>query len=323
MTFQLLRDFPEVNKTSCLYLGEMPDNQQNQLHPVGANYYFEQTQPRLVEQYGLPFITTQTEPYNPLIYGRPRQEHIVDVNTHFFAAFLGGDKRFQHSVVFYLPENRYYYYDPFSNCYYPTTAKKLLMGLSQIIINNSWGMKVDEAQRMVSMFQIDSILNEILTNAEVLLVVEQNFFEGPDAQVRFVMNDIQVKTLGSTLKSFVEEKVEENDASILTIAECMTGLGIYAKESVAGLPGAKDVKEMLQSKVREIYSKGLRNDLVQPDKTCVTGWKGLRLRVQDEKPAAELPDIEQIRESGDSELSDPVPDMEASTLPPAEVALLS
>ena len=60
---------------------------------------------------------------------------VVGMNDDFFAALLGGDRKLDHQVVFYVPEQQWYFYDCRFGCFVPTTEEKLMILLSQYLIH--------------------------------------------------------------------------------------------------------------------------------------------------------------------------------------------
>ena len=113
-----LSRFPEADSASPLYLGTLPtelpdDYYMASLEPrrpdtgIGLNEYFEAISPDLVNDFGFPFYTSIK-----VVKRTQEAGKITGINKDFFAAFLRGQKRFRHDGIYYLPENRFYYYDP-------------------------------------------------------------------------------------------------------------------------------------------------------------------------------------------------------------------
>ena len=61
----------------------------------------------------------------------PRIVTPIALNDNFFAAILS-DQRLGHSVVYFVPEQQWYFLDPRDHCYHPTTEEKLMTLLSEI-----------------------------------------------------------------------------------------------------------------------------------------------------------------------------------------------
>ena len=88
---------------------------------IGPNAYFELSRPQLVADWGYPFYSTVVEGI--------QQEKIIGLNSDFWAAFMGGDKRLGHDLVFFIPESRFYFFDLVVGCYVPTSEEKVRLGL--------------------------------------------------------------------------------------------------------------------------------------------------------------------------------------------------
>jgi hypothetical protein len=269
--------FPEIDPQSDLYLG--PSNSHVPAANLGANHYFERTQPALVQERGFPFLSVLEESRD-VNSDRPYHEYVVSINFIFFAAFLGGDRRFNHDVVYYSPENRFYFYDPFVGCYFPTTRKKLLLGLTQIIQRLIWGLELREVTTILSYFRMEKTLQMILNQAEVILSVGYGFFEGANAKLRSVPENSAAKSFVSTLSLFVSQEIAEEDGAILTISDCLAAFEAFATDDGDQLLSNKQWKGELFAKIKTICGKGLRNDLILPDGRNAKGWKGLKLRDQ-------------------------------------------
>ena len=273
-----LKYFPEVDPESAFYLGPPSCVEIRPTAVVGPNQYFALAQPELVMNYGHAFHTSVAPP--PSRPGAPIEpvvERLLSINTTFFGAFVGGDKRFGHDIVYYLPENRFYFFDPVMDCYVPTSEDKVRLGLSLAIQRQACGLLVEQAQPILNKFLTEHILDHIIAKAKTLLSVERGFFGGPQAKARFIVENQTANTIASTVKSFIKSQVAVDETNVLTISECVAQLHSFCQERGESLPSYKEVKVIVQMKMREIYGKGVRNDLVLPDNRCVAGWKGLRI----------------------------------------------
>ncbi len=261
---------------------------------IPPNIYFEMICPELIEDYGYPFYTTI-------------QNKLFGINTDFFAAYLGGQKRFKHDVVFFLPESKFYFYDPTVAQYLPTTEEKMRIWLSLVLQERAWGQDMDHASKMLIDFRSSDVVTEILGKAKALLAADGAFFEGGQAHPRFVAEDLQINNLQFTVRFFMERTIHLEEKSILTITDFMNGLKSYLLESGVTMPKLQDLKSIVLDAMRQIHGKGLRNDLIADDSKCVSGWKGLRLDNQGLKYLRDAEEDLTIRESGDSVLSGLIP----------------
>ncbi len=272
------RYFPEIDPATPFYLGPAGYVELNPREVVGPNEYFTLAQPQLVMNFGYPFHSAVPRRNARSGYATESvAERVLGINTSFFGALTGGDKRLGHDVVFYSPEAKFYFYDPVPEYYVPTTESKLRLGLSLAIQRQAAGLPVDQASIILNKFLSDAVLDHIMIKAKTLLAVEHGFFEGPNAKARLVAEDATSKSISSTVKAFIESQIAVDETNVLTISECVAQLQSFCQERGESLPSYKEVKVVVQMKMREVYGKGLRNDLLLEDNRCVAGWKGLRV----------------------------------------------
>ncbi len=107
----------------------------------------------------------------------------------------------------------------------------------------------------------------------VLLAAEAGFFNGPDAKPRW-KDTRQNDQAESTITTFVKEQVEPAEGQILPLGECLLQLGEKGELALS----RKEKTEKINEVIRDLFQKGLRNDLHLPDNRQVSGWKGLKLR---------------------------------------------
>ena len=227
--------------------------------------------------YGYPFLTSipKNAPAGSVALF---VEKLLGINVNFFGAYVGGDKRLGHSVVFYVPEGKFYFLDPAVNVFVPTTEDKIRLGLSLTLQRHAGGLPVNQAQTILKEYCSPATLDEIIYKAKTLLSVDRGFFEGPHANRRVIVEDEAAKRVAVTVRSFIETQIEADDGGVLTITECFEYLQSYLGHQGTALNGIKGLREVLRDKIREVYGKGLRNDLVLPGEKCAMGWKGLNLR---------------------------------------------
>ena len=310
--------FPEANPQSLLYLGadssveqSLPSSNSSQVRllptAINPNGYFELTCPVLVADFGYPFHISM-------------QQKLVGINTDFFGAYLAGEKRFMHDVVFYVPESRFYFFDPMASQYIPTTEDKIRIWLSLILQERAWGYYMDHATTILTQFRTHAVMDEIIVKAKSLLAAEREFFEGSESHPRFVAEDSRMLNLQFTVRLFTERTIRMEEKGILTITDFMDGLKNFLQENGTSLPKHLELKHIAQETIRQIHGKGLRNDLVLPDNKSVAGWKGLRLCVGDANPVDEKQEIDQNKESGISNFHDEVEAVPPDTISEPEAA---
>ena len=282
------------NPQCSLYLGSdssleeslhLTDSSSVKLPPtaVNPNDYFELTCPDLVADFGFPFHISM-------------QHKLTGINTDFFGAYLAGERRFMHDIIFYVPESKFYFFDPMVRQYFPTTEEKIRIWLSLILQERAWGYYMDDATKILTQFRSQAVMDEIIGKAKSLLAAERGFFEGSESRPRFVAEDSKMESVQFTVRLFTERTIRLEEKSILTITDFMDGLKNYLQAKGTSLPKQQELRKIAQEAIRQIHGKGLRNDLVLPDHKSVAGWKGLRLCAGNDNPAEEPHGMEQSEE---------------------------
>jgi hypothetical protein len=258
-----IENFPEIEES---------------LPQLGPNEYFDLSRPQLVADYGYPFYSTIVQKVQPdggyvEQESKPDQETITGINTDLWAAFLGGDRRLGHDLVFFSPESTYYFFDLVAQCYLPTTEAKVRLVLSQAIQSRAWAQSAGLGNTMLVDFRTKKVFDEIIAKSKAILAAEAGFFYGPDARPKWagvpMPHEVQV-----VVDSFVKENVEQAEGGIMTLGDCLLQLGKTSAASV----NKKDLTLKMNDAIRSTFNRGLRNDLRLPDNRTVSGWKGLRLR---------------------------------------------
>ena len=283
--------FPELNKDGLLYIGPRPaESICKTSRPGSPNDYFVQTHFGLVTSYGLPFYSclarqAAPQPEDRLIDMRtgqdclrpmPTHENLIGINSDFFAAFLGGDKRFGHDVVYVVKEDSFYFYDLVANCYLPTSKDKIRLWLSLTLQERAWGQNLDTATMILNTFRTKQVLDGVIAKAKALLAVDAGFFSAPNAKPRWeaARESTTNAACATSAVEFVRVWVESAEGSILTAAAVLERFRNHTGES--GSSGS--FRRQLDQAMKVVHGRTLRKDLTQPNGSCVASWKGLRLR---------------------------------------------
>ena len=136
------------------------------------NQWFADKFPAATEQYGPAFMEGAWADDNGLNRFIPTY-----MNEDFFGALLGGDSRIGIRVVYYPPEDAFYFYDYMVDAYCPTTEEKLKLLLSNYLIRCSQecGALVD-ITNLVVRFREDLCLTSIISKSKAALQTERCFF---------------------------------------------------------------------------------------------------------------------------------------------------
>jgi hypothetical protein len=85
----------------CTLIGNVPDKV-----ATTASEWFSQKWPEEAERYGCPFLEAKYVDEFELAHVNP-----IALNEIFFASILAGDKELGHKVVFYTPDQQFYFKD--------------------------------------------------------------------------------------------------------------------------------------------------------------------------------------------------------------------
>ena len=95
--------------------------------PITPSEYFSHRYPVETERWGCPFLEEVTED----LHSGCKLIRPLALNDNFFASILS-DQRLGHSVVYFVPEQQWYFLDFPGHCYHPTTEEKLMTLLSAL-----------------------------------------------------------------------------------------------------------------------------------------------------------------------------------------------
>ena len=300
-----LEEFPEVGRGTSQALETQPwgftdsSGKPDALHP---NVFFANTRRTLVEEFGYPF-------YSTVPYGPPSDsaEQIIDINTDFWAAYIGGDKRLQHDLVYYVPEQTFYFYDPLSECYVPTNEQKVRVWLGLSLQERAWGQPEKTASMILMQFREKPVFDEIIAKAKALHEAGYSFFNGPGAQARWGdrQSELAAHRGKHAVASFVAAHISSSDDHVLPVADGLKELARWYEANEQVMPPYGEMKQQFEREILKAHGKTVRNDVKSPQGASCRGWKGLQLRV----PKAELAervttDLASVA-SVASELSDP------------------
>ncbi len=231
--------------------------------------WFALRYPEHAERWGAPFME-----HTVLLLRDSHPEEEVNpyaINDDFFAAILGGDKQFGHSVIFYQPEQTFYFKD-YDGWFYPVSEQKLTCLLSNLLIRCAQEMprKVHIHNLFVE-FRKPEQLRSIILKAKSMLAVSAEFFselsphqrrEGPELIVR-------------TAKVFVADSIIQQAGQLAIQAAQDRFHDFCFQRNVKGLK-KRETRPLLIDVVQEQFGCGLRHDLMQNGKK-VRGWTGIAL----------------------------------------------
>ena len=270
----------ELEPGSMVYQG-MEDSNLWEGAKKSPDLIFQATHPHLIGLYGLPFfqlLKIGPSPHDSDQLPRPcLGQTLIGVNTQFWGAFLGGDRRLGHDVIYYIPERQFYFYDVPRSKYYPTSEEKLRQFVSLALQQCAQGQDVLSAATILEKFRTNAVLDEIISNAKAALAAAAGFFNGPNAKPRWAQYSKSEQVVDRVASDFIDNWIELDERSVLSVSDCLESFRKVAEASGT----QKDLGSRMEKAIRQVYpAKGLRNDLLSTDGTGVKGWKGLKLKGQ-------------------------------------------
>ncbi len=225
-------------------------------------------------------------PEQSRIYGPPVLESVetlldqtnrvcpVSLNEDFFAAILGGDKQLGHHVVFYLPEQQFYFFDCRFGRYDPTSEQKLILLLSQYLIQCAADMPGDvEIQKLFVDLRKEEDLKKVVRRAKALLAADETFFGEASENKRLK----GVENHGILAKRFVRDFIKPDPGSDLTFRECYGMFSQLCQEKGLDPMQRRLFKSLIAEFIREEFDLGLRHDVTGVNDRQQHGWRGLTL----------------------------------------------
>lgn len=272
-------DFLDVNfQRFALKLYEVPPLYPEDLplpEPKSASEWFSKRFPE-ASRFGPPILEIEESSiHSPTTYTP------YALNEDFFAAILGGQRELGHQVVYYEPEQLFYFRDSRDGLFHVTSEAKLKILLSQWLIHCATEMNGRvRADALFIMLRSDAVLKGIISRAKALLAADESFFNASSPNHRAEGPE----KIQQIAKLFVSEELEMDSDRAITAKECHEIFDQYLDE--VGKPGTPRhlKRKILQAAIEEKYGLRMRNDL-RVDDGCKSGWKGL---TRSSRPDSEL-----------------------------------
>lgn len=234
--------------------------------------WFARRYPAEVKRWGCPFLeAVETE----LETGKKRIT-ALSLNDCFFAAILS-DSQLGHSVIFFNPEQQWYFLDPTDNIYYRTSEAKLMNLLSSLLTRCAEEMPptIDKVSLFMK-FRADETLRAVVKRARSILAADASFFSLHSPHYRFDGTEQH----GQLAKQFVGLLVKPSDGQMLSIAQCYERFCDYCRQQNLKPMLRRKFAEMLVEMIRDEFGLGLRKDLKDSEGHYLRGWKGLTLEME-------------------------------------------
>jgi len=211
-------------------------------------------------------------PRSSRIYGEP--VHWNEPNLDFLASALD---ELPFSIIFYSPEERFYFRDYiFESAYRPTEDEKLVALAKKLVTESVAGTtrSFREASRMLFLSA-----GEWVEQAKSILVVEDNFFTGDGGRRRWIEGHYVEPVELPTVSLFAETRIVHGKGHVLPFTEAYHLYYAYCREM--GFPPVRKMlfKEIFSSEAKRRWKVGLRNDL-KVDGKSQQGWGGLAVSLE-------------------------------------------
>ena len=188
------------------------------------------------------------------------------------AAALGGDKRLGHSVIFWLPDSQFYYFDPLDQLYHATTEEKLGDLMRAYLTRCCLEMQKEiNVLQLFTNLRSDATIKTIVERAKSILRASDDYFSAQSPYTR--VNGIELHE--KLAKRFVQNLVLK-PGNVLLIGVAYEKYSALVRENDLEPVKRSVFKEMMKPIVREKWEKCLRNDLVV-DGRYMRGWRDLAL----------------------------------------------
>jgi hypothetical protein len=234
--------------------------------PATSGEWFARRYSTAVEQWGAPMLEAviTDQQGNKLV--RP-----IELNDNFFAAILS-DQQLGHSVVYYQPEQQWYFADPVDQLYHPTSEEKLIALLSSLLVRCAEEMpkNVDVIQ-LFCRFREEGKLKAVVKRARAVHAADSSFFDNESSNKRAG----GVDSFSDLARGFVRSTVKAEKDRLLPISECYERFSEYCRNHAVETVHRNHFKKLIVEVIREEFGLGLRGDIRNLEGRCQRGWKGL------------------------------------------------
>jgi len=230
---------------------------------VTPGEWFALKYPAVVEQWGAPILEA--------VVGDQQGNRLVkplELNDNFFASIIS-DQQLGHSVVYFQPEQQWFFHDPVDQLYHPTTEEKLIALLSSLLVRCAEEMpkNVDVIQ-VFCRFTEEGRLKAVVKRARAIHAADSSFFESAKRVGG-------VDSFTDLARGFVRSAVKAEKDRLLSVSECYQQFSEYCRNHAVETVHRNDFKKLIVEIIRKEFGLGLRGDIRNPEGRCQRGWKGL------------------------------------------------
>ncbi len=252
----------------------MPSISKRETVAENPNQWFAAKFPHAVATYGPAFMEATL--LDPDGFGRFIPAYL---NDDFFAAILGGDPRLGHRVIYFAPEERFYFFDWRVAAFCPTSEEKLKLLVSNYLLRCSQECAhCVDITSLVIRFRKDEVLNRVVTKAKALLEADAAFFSGKSGKHRMVNGKIINPLDASPHEIFVKNAIVQAPNGALTVTECYHQFYLFCRESGMIPPPRAEFQSLVVEAIRCSFNVGLRHDVPGNNGKQANGWMGIACR---------------------------------------------
>lgn len=233
--------------------------------------WFSRKWPKEAERLGCPFLETKYRDSIDLEHVNP-----IALNEIFFAAILAGDVKLGHKLVFYLPDQQFYFKDPAEGGKFkPTTEAKLKTVLSLYILQCAEELSDPSPKfNLFVLFRKDQELQKIVDKAKSLLSADKSFFSLASPNIRVE----GAEAYGKAAKVFVNSWVEMLPGRYLTVTESYLAFKEYCEKNGLLVVDRRLFQDLIVEIIQKEFGLALRHDVRNELGKQQRGWKGLGIR---------------------------------------------
>jgi hypothetical protein len=233
--------------------------------------WFSKRWQQQAEEFGTPFLET-------VYLDGDLEKHVspISMNEIFFASILAGDENLGHKVVFYTPDEEFYFRDPREGgIFTSTTEAKLKTLLSLYFLKCAEELKDSTPMfNLFVRFRKGDELQAVINKARSLLAVDKSFFGAESPNIRTGGAEEKAKVA----RSFVNLVVELNPQKSLTVTDSYTAFREFCVKNRLMLVERRHFQDLVGEVVTEQYGLGLRNDILNASGRHQRGWRGVGMR---------------------------------------------
>jgi hypothetical protein len=262
VTVQLLKYKP----VPWLFRNDLPEP------PVTtASEWFSKRWPQQAETYGTPFLEAK-------FFDGDQEKHVnpIALNEIFFASILAGNQELSHKLVYYTPDEEFYFKDPREGgIFKPTTEEKLKTLLSLYILECAEQLKDTPPKlNLFVRFRKDEELQNIINKAKSLLAVDKSFFGADSPNLRTGGAEEKERVA----KTFISLVIELNPQNTITLADVYAVFREFSGKQGVKLVERRHFEDLAGDIIKEQYGLALRNDILNDSGRHQRGWRGLGFR---------------------------------------------